>query len=85
MPLSRRYKANRIFHKTRLGGKWSTDTMDRQVKSLDGNLYAQVFANKTMFAALYHMDSKIKAGDTLHTFVNEHGVPSDLTSDGSKE
>ena len=83
-PLSRRYKSERIFHKTRLGGKWSTDTTDGRVKSLDENLYAQVFAKKNMFAAVYPMDSHSKAGDALRTFVNEHEEPADLTSDGSK-
>ena len=85
MSLSRRYKSDIIFHKTRLGGNFLTDTMNGRVKLLDGNLYAQVFANKTMFAAVYHMDIKSKAGDILRTFVNEHGVPADLTSDSSKE
>ena len=84
MPLSRRYKSDRIFHKTRLSGKWSTDTMGGRVKSLDGNLYAQFSANKTMFAALYIMNINSKAGGALCTFVNEHSVLADLTSDGSK-
>ena len=59
--------------------------MDGRVKSLDGNLYAQVFSNKTIFAAVYPMDSKIKAGYALCTFVNDHRVPDGLTYDGSKE
>ena len=85
MLLSRRYTANRIFHKTSLGGKLSTDKMDGRVKSLDVNLYAQVFAKKTIFDSVYPMYSKSKAGYEIRTFVNEHGVPADLTSDGSKE
>ena len=85
MPLSRGYKADRIFHKTRIGGKWLTDTMDGRVKQLDGNLYSQVFANKTMFSPVCIMDRNSKAGESLRTFVNEHGVHADLTSDSSKE
>ena len=50
MPLARRYRADRIFHKQRLGGEWYTDTIDGRVTSIDSNRYAQVFANKTMFA-----------------------------------
>ena len=83
-PLYRRYKSNKLFHKTRLCGKWPSDTMDGRVKLLDDNIYAQVFVNKIMFAAVYPMDSKSKAGDALHTFVNEHGIPADLIFNGSK-
>ena len=38
-----------------------------------------------MFAAVYPMDRNSTAGDALRTFVNEHGVPADLTSEASKE
>ena len=84
MPLARRYRANRIFHKQRHGGKWYTDTMDGRVTSVDGNRYAQVFADKTMFDQVYPMDSKSKAGDALRTFINDVGVPGNLTVDLSK-
>ena len=85
MPFTRRYRADRKFHKKRLGGKWYTDTMDGCVTSVDGNRYAQVFDNKIMFAQVYPMDSKSKAGDALKTFINDVGVPGNLTIDGSKE
>ena len=85
LPLSRRYRADRIFSRKTLRGEWSTDTMDGRCKSLDGNKYAQVFANKSYFAKLYPMDSKSKAGDALKVFCQEFGVPEKLTFDGSKE
>ena len=85
LPLSRRYRADRVFSRKTLNGVWSTDTMDGRVKSLDGNRYAQVFANKSYFAKIYPMDSKRKAGDALKLFCQEFGVPEKLTFDGSKE
>ena len=54
-------------------------------KSLEGNKYAQVFANKAFFSCIYPMDSKKKAGDSLRLFPQEFGVPERLTFDGSKE
>ena len=53
MPLSRRYRSDRIFHKQRIGGKWYTDTMDGRIESIDGKRYAQVFTNKAQFVQLY--------------------------------
>ena len=37
LPLSRRYRADRVFSRKTLSGEWSTDTMDGRCKSLDGN------------------------------------------------
>ena len=85
LPLSRRYRADRMFEMKRLTGKWSTDTIDGRTKSLDGNRYAQIFANKQYFAKIYPMDSKGKAGDVLKIFCREFGIPDNLTFDGSKE
>jgi hypothetical protein len=85
LPLSRRYRADRMFHKKSLSGAWSCDTLDGRTMSLDGNRYAQVFANKSYFAKIYHMDSKGKVGDALRVFCREFGVPESLTFDGSME
>ena len=71
LPLSRRYRVDRVFQRKTISGEWSTDTMYRRCKSLDGNQYAQVFANKNYFAKLYPMDSKGKAGDALQMFCKE--------------
>ena len=54
---------DRVFNRKTLAEDWSTDTMDGRVKSIEGNRYAQVFANKGYFLRLYPMDSKRKAGD----------------------
>ena len=85
LPLSRRYRADRMFHRKTLNGQWSTDTMDGRCISLDGNKYAQVFANERYFSKIYPMDSKKKAGEALKVFCKEFGVPYNLTFDGSKE
>ena len=85
LPLSRRYRTDMMFERKTLRGQWSTDTMDGRCKSLDGNQYAQVFANKSYFSRIYPMDSKRKAGEALRLFCQEFGVPEKLTFDGSKE
>ena len=85
LPLSRRYKADRIFQLPRLQGTWFSDTIDGRVKSKDGNRYAQIFANEAYFATIYPMDAKRKAGDALRTFCREFGVPEKLIVDGSAE
>ena len=51
LPLSRRYRADRMFHRKTLTGDWATDTIDGRTKSIDGNRYAQVFTSKNYFGA----------------------------------
>ena len=75
MPLARIYLADKMYKKPQLRGKWFTDTIDRRVISKNGNRYGQVFANRGFFTHIYPMDTKRKAGDTLHTFCQEFGVP----------
>ena len=85
LPLSRRYRTDRLSSRSTLLGDWSTDTMDARCKSLEGNKYAQIFANKAYFSRIYPMDSKRKAGDALRLFCQKFGVTERLTFDGSKE
>jgi len=85
MPLSRRYRSDRMFRLPRLEGEWFTDTVMSKVKSRDGNICGQIFANDKYFAVFYPMDSKAKAGDALKTFCKEYGVPELLRSDQAKE
>ena len=85
LPLGRRYRADRMFERKTLTGKWSTDTMDGRVKSLMGNRYAQVFAHKQYFSKIYPMEKKSDAGSALKLFCQEFGAPEHLTFDGSKE
>ena len=85
LPLTRRYRADRMFHRKTLAGEWSTDTMDGKVLSLEGNKYAQVFSNKSYFLKVYPMENKKEAGDALKIFCREFGIPKNLISDGSKK
>ena len=85
LPLSRRYKADRMFSLHRLQGEWYTDTVFGPVKSRDGNKCGQIFANGAYFATFYPMDTKSKAGDSLRVFCKEFGVPETLRHDGAME
>ena len=85
LPLSRRYRADRMFELPRLRGDWFTDTLDGRVKSKDGNKHAQVFANKSYFASVFPMETKGQAGEALSTFCKTFGVPDRLIFDGSRE
>ncbi|KAI2511667.1 Reverse transcriptase (RNA-dependent DNA polymerase) [Fragilaria crotonensis] len=83
LPLSRR--SDRVFEKPLLRGDFYTDTMDGRCKSMNGNRYAQVFANKDFFAIAYPLTTKSAAGDALRQFISEFGRPEKLTFDGSQE
>ena len=85
LPLSRRYRTDRLFTRNTFQGDWYTDTMDARFKSLEGNKYAQVFVNKAFLSRIYPMDSKNKAGDALIIFCQEFGVTESLTFNCSKE
>ena len=85
LPLGRRYRTDRIFTRKTLSSDWSTNKIDGRCKSLEGNKYAQVFANKGYFFHIYPMNSKKKAGDALRLFCQEFGVPERFTFDRSKE
>ena len=83
-PLSRRYHADRaLFEKPLLRGDFYTDTMDGRCKLLDGNRYAQVFANKNHFAVMHPIQSKLLSGEGLCQFIHDYGRPEKLTFDGS--
>ena len=85
LPLSRRYRADRMYRVKRLDGKFATDTMYADIKSLKQNSYAQVFTHKIGFAACYPLDKA--NGDTigyaLQDFIHDFGAPYHLTFDGA--
>ena len=85
LPLTRRYRADRMYERPRVWCVVYTDTMDGQHKSLDGNKFAQVFAMDFHFSAVYPMESKGHAGDALKQFITDFGVPDKIMCDGSKE
>ena len=49
MPLSRRYRMDRMYEPKRIFGEMASDTMDPRGPGLQGNRYCQVFGNKKMF------------------------------------
>jgi hypothetical protein len=86
LPLSRRYRADRMHLTKRLQGVFATDTLvGTNHPTLDGNKYAQVFSNSQHFIVIYPMASKAMAGQALREFIREYGVPEELHFDGSLE
>ena len=85
LPISRRYRADRVFSMKRLNGKFATDTAYGSVKSLRGHVGCQLFSNKCGFKACYPL-SKVdgnSVGDALTQFINDYGVPERLVFDGA--
>jgi len=86
MPLSRRYRMDRMFEPKRLRCDMSTDTMDPRCEGMHGDTKCQVFGNKQMFAAAYPVPSG--QGDhidqALKDFIQDYGAPDSMTMDGAK-
>ena len=86
MPLSRRYRTDRMFEPKRLLGIMASDTMDPRCESLHGDhRYAQVFGNKQMFCEAYPIAAKANCNDALKQFILEYGAPEVMITDGSPE
>ena len=85
LPISRRYRADRVFGVKRLIGKFSTDTVYGKVRSLRGNVGSQLYYHKCGFKVSYPIQ-KVNGdhvGDTLTQFISDFGVPEHLTFDGA--
>ena len=88
MPLSRRYRTDRMFEPKRIKGAMSTDTMDPRCESLHGDFrYVQVFGNRQMFCEAYPIPTKSSddCNDALKRFILEYGAPEVMITDGSPE
>ena len=85
MPLSRRYRMDRMFAPKRLIGEMASDTMDPRCDGMHGNRYCQVFGNKKMFCEAYPIAKKSDCNDALKQFIREYGAPDSMITDGSKE
>ena len=85
LPISRRYRADRRYKVKRLDGKFSTNTIYSDVKSLLQTHYAQVFTAKFGFAAVYPIPGSDgpTVGLTLKDFISDYGAPAHLTFDGA--
>ena len=86
LPLSRRYRSDRMYNVKRLKGRFATDTIYSIEKSIHGNICAQIFSQKIGFAACYPMLSAKgdPVGNSLNDFVHDFGVPEHLTFDGAQ-
>ena len=85
MPLSRRYRTDRMYEPKRLRCDMASDTMDPRTDGLHGNRYCQVFGNKLMFAEAYPIAKKSECGDALRRFLTDYGAPDNMITDGSRE
>ena len=85
LPLSRRYRMDRMYEPKRLRCDMASDTMDPRCPGLHGNRYIQVFGNKDMFAEAIPITSKGDCHLALKKFINEFGAPDKMITDGSRE
>jgi hypothetical protein len=81
LPLSRRYRTDRMYNKERLRDDWAPDTYFARHKSLDCNACAEALANRELFVEAYPMESKRFSGQALTQFIKEWGVPYKITID----
>ena len=88
MPLSRRYRMDRMFEPKRIIGEMASDTMDPRCESLHGDhRYCQVFGNRKMFCEAYPIrdKTKVEVDGALKRFIKEYGAPDSMITDGSRE
>ena len=86
LPLSRRYRADRIYKMKRLDGKFATDTLYADTKSLLQNTCAQIYSHKNGSSACYPLPSanEENIGNTLNDFIHDFGAPKYLTFDSAQ-
>ena len=77
LPISRRYRADRIFGVKRLNGKFATDTAYGKLCSL--------YSHKCGFKVAYPVQrvDGYHVSDTFTQFISDFGVPEHLTFDGA--
>jgi len=85
MPLSRRYRMDRMYEVPRLRCTMATDTMDPRCEGIHRYKYCQVFGSKEMFAAAYPIHKKSDCHVALKKFIVDYGAPEVMIQDGSKE
>ena len=69
LPLTWRYRLDRMFIRPCFCSTIYMDTMNGCYKSLDGNKHAPIFANESFFATAYPMEHKSSAGQALKQFM----------------
>jgi hypothetical protein len=85
LPLSKRYRADRMYNLKQLNSKFATDTFFSDHKSLNQNTCAQIYSHKNGFLAVYPMEKANgnTLGQSLIDFCHDFSVPSHLTFDGA--
>ena len=86
LPLSRRYRSDRMYNVKRLRGRFATDTIYVDAKSLMGNTCAQVYTHKIGFAVSYPLPiaKGNEVGQTLSHFIHDYGAPEHVTFNGAQ-
>lgn len=86
LPISRRYRADKMYNVKRLSAKFATDTLWSDCKSLNQNKCAQIYSCKNGFAVCYPLTRATGdiIGDSLQDFIHDYGVPEHLTFDGAR-
>ena len=80
-PISWRYRVDHLhFHWRHLNTTFHTDTLFSKVQSLRGHKCAHVIMDGK-FTTVYLLQSKAQAGNALHEFINNVGIPDSLVAD----
>ena len=85
LPLSRRYRNDRMFYRRILNHQFAADLYMARTTSLHGNTCAYIFAHKSGFAQVYPQIDKTKSADSLRQFSTDFGIPRKLIVDGALE
>lgn len=85
LPLSRRYRNDRMFYRKILNHQFAADLYMARTTSLHGNTCAYIFAHKSGFAQVYPQINKTKSADSLRQFSIDFGIPRKLIVDGALE
>ena len=81
LPLSRRYRADQMYKVKRLNEHFATDTLYSTNRSISGNIACQLYTHKVGFLRSTKGED---VGNTLSDFIQEYGVPEQLTFDGAQ-
>ena len=79
--LSCRYRSDQMYNLKTPKGRFSTNTLFADMKSLHAKTFCQVYYHKVGFAECNpKLNAKVKSsGETLDNFVHDFGAPEDLT------
>jgi hypothetical protein len=85
LPISRRYRNDRMFYRKYLNHQFAADLYMGRTKSLHGNTCAYIFAHKSGFTQAYPQANKTKSSDSLRQFAIDWVMPRKLVVDCALE